>query len=291
MLPYEVGVWSGELRRADAGVVARCAAEIEQLGFTALWLPGFHGEPPGAPLTTPLAATDELIVATGILNVWDYDAQQLAETHERLEEESGDRFLLGLGVSHPVLVDREEPGRYRLPLTRMSAFLDELDAADPPVPHDEIVLAALGPRMVRLSAERTAGAHPYLTPPEHTRMAREAMGPDAYLAPEQAVLLEADPGRAREIGRAFLGRYLELPNYTANLERLGFEPTDMVDGGSDALVDAVIAWGDGDAVAARVQAHLDAGADHVCVQALGGPAGEPPRALWRDLASALGVGR
>jgi probable F420-dependent oxidoreductase len=290
MLPGRIGLWTNELRKRDPQEIADCAAEIEQLGYTAMWLPRFFGQPAPPPLHAALDATSELVVATGILSVWSYDATDVARMHVRLNEDFGGRFLLGLGISHAPIVDWKQPGRYRKPLTTMRAYLEQLDAADDPVPHDEIVLAALGPKMLQLAADSTGGAHPYFVPPEHTRIARQTIGPSAYLAPEQTVLFETDPARAREIAREFMAVYLPLPNYRNNLNRLGFGDDDLADGGNDRLVDAIVAWGDGDAIAARVQEHFDAGADHVCVQPLDGTTDEPQRGLWRTCAELLGLG-
>lgn len=291
MRPNGVGIWSLELREVEDSELAEAAAEVETLGFTALWLPRYRGDPPSPSLTAAVAATDEIAIVTAILSIWAYEAQDVAELRARLNEESGGRFLLGLGVSHPQFVDAVEAGRYRKPLSKMVEYLDRLASADPPVPADGMLLAALGPKMMRLSAERTAGAHPYATPPEHTRVGREIMGPDGWLAPHQTVLFETDPAGARDIGRVFVGSRLAMPNYASNFRRLGYGEEDMADGGSDRLVDDIVAWGDDDAIAARVQAHLDAGADHVAVQVLGGEPDVPPRELWSRVASVLGVTR
>ena len=201
-----------------------------------------------------------------------------------MSAEHGRRFLLGLGVSHAHLVDRIEGAQYERPLARMRAFLDDLDAAEVPVPVDERVIAALGPKALALAGERTAGTHPYLVTPEHTATARAALGDDAIVAPEQGLVLETDPDKARPIAREFLSRYIVAPNYTNNWRRLGFGDDDLADGGSDRLVDALIAWGDEDALAARVQAHRDAGASHVCVQVLTDQSPAFPREEWRRLA-------
>ena len=192
-----------------------------------------------------------------------------------------------MGVSHQPLVDHDAPGRYRDPLAAMGDYLDALDRATPPVPVAERLVAALGPRMLEVARLRSAGAHPYLVTPDHTRAARVVLGAAALLAPEQAVVLEGDPAVARALGRAHLAIYLGLPNYVHNLTRLGFGEDDLADGGSDRLVDAVVAWGDEARVAARVDEHRRAGADHVCVQLLTPDLRVLPRAAWRDLAAAL----
>jgi probable F420-dependent oxidoreductase len=234
-----------------------------------------------------LRGTRTLIVASGILNVWQHDPELVAAERAQLADASDGRFLLGLGISHAPIVDRDEPGRYRRPLATMRAYLESLDAAAPPVPPESRVLAALGPKMLELARERSAGAHPYLVTPEHTHRAREALGPERLLAPEQAVVLETDPDRARTLARGHLAIYLQLPNYTNNLRRLGFGDPDFAGGGSDRLVDALVAWGDEDAIVARVREHRDAGADHVCIQAVAGGGDGLPRDEWRRLAPAL----
>jgi probable F420-dependent oxidoreductase len=281
-----IGIWSPQLRHGDAGEAREAAAELDELGYTAMWIPGGSGGPVLERARLLIEATVRPVVATGILNVWMHDPREVAEAHASLALLAQGRFLLGLGVSHPQLVDREQAGRYRRPLATMRAYLDALDAQPTPVPPGERVLAALGPRMLELARERSAGAHPYFVPPEHTRVARERLGPRPLLAPEQAVVLDPDPARARATARAHVARYLELPNYTNNLLRLGFEEADLRDGGSDRLVDAVVVQGDAAAIGRRVQEHRDAGADHVCLQVLVDD-DAMPREAWRELAAAL----
>jgi probable F420-dependent oxidoreductase len=203
-----------------------------------------------------------------------------------LTQTHGDRFLLGIGVSHAPLIDSREPGRYRKPLAATRAFLDALDAADEPVPVENRVLAALGPKMLELSATRARGAHPYLVTPDHTRQAREVLGDGPLLLPEQAVLLTDNRDEARAVGTNFLRTYMALPNYANNLLRSGFTQDDL-DSISDRLLDAIIAWGDEDAVVRRIDEHKQAGADHVCVQALTADPLGFPREQWRRLAAAL----
>src|SRR3954466_1552759 len=284
------GVWSPALRgHTDRGAAADAAAELEALGYTALWMPGGPARTAFDAVGDLLRATSRVTVATGILSIWDADPEWVAAERAELHDAYDGRFLLGLGVSHAPLVDREEPGRYKRPLTAMRAFLDSLDAAAPPVLPEQRALAALGPKMLGLAAERSLGTHPYLVTPEHTRVAREAVGPSKLVAPELGVVLERDAGRAREIARGFLGVYLGLPNYTNNLLRLGFDDADFADGGSDRLVDALIAWGSEDEIAARVAEHRDAGADQVLVQVLTGEdrLAALPLPQWRALAPAL----
>ncbi len=280
------GIWSAQLRFGEPGAVADASAELDELGYSALWIPDVGGDV-FTSLRTILDATRSVVAATGILNVWMHTAEETAAGFAEISGQHPNRLLLGLGVSHAPLVDASSPGRYRAPLRTMREYLDALDAAEPPVPATARVLAALGPRMLELARDRSAGAHPYLVPPEHTRTARELLGADAVLAPEQAVVLETDPSRARELARGHLSIYLTLPNYTNNLRGLGFTEEDLADGGSDRLVDGIVVWGDEDAARARVQQHRDAGADHVAVQVVTDDFMTMPMAEWRRLATAL----
>ena len=279
-----IGIWSHAFR-GDTPDVADAARELEDLGFGALWLPGGAGGDVFGPCQRLLTATGHVVVATGILNIWAHDPGEVAEAVRGLGATFPDRFLLGLGVSHAPLVEHIG-GVYERPLEAMVAYLDALDRAPTPVAPAQRALAALGPRMLELARDRTAGAHPYLVTADHTRFAREHLGPGSLLAPEVKVVLDRDPTSARAVARQHLAIYLGLPNYTNNLRRFGFGDDDIADGGSDRLVDAVVAWGDGPAVAARVREHLDAGADHVCIQLLSAEPGLP-RAGWRDLAAAV----
>jgi probable F420-dependent oxidoreductase len=279
------GVWSSGLRlHPDRGEVVDAAAELEDLGYTALWVPGRDAEGAFDAMSELLRATRSVTVATGILSVWLHDPEYMAAERAELNDAFDGRFLLGLGVSHERLVGSDT---YKHPLAKMRAYLDSLDAAAPPVLPEERVLAALGPKMLELARDRTLGTHPYLVTPEHTRVAREAVGVERFVGPEQTVVLERDPDRARTIARTFLELYLAMPNYTNNLLRLGYSDADFEGGGSDRLVDALIAWGDEDAIAARVQEHRDAGADQVAIQVVTGDAGRLPRDEWRALAPAL----
>ena len=282
----KVGIWSGVLRRGDPGEAAEAAVELESLGFGALWIPGGAGGHVLGDSLRLMDATTRVVVATGILNIWMYEAADVAAGHAALTEQHPGRFLLGLGVSHAPAVERANQS-YTRPFSKMVDYLDQLDVASPAVPHEEMALAALGPKMLRLSAERTAGAHPYFVPPEHTAIAREALGDGPLLATEQMVVLETDAATARDIARTNIARYLDLPNYTNNLRALGFTVDDLTPPGTDRLVDAIVAWGDESAIAARVQAHLDAGADHVCVQVLLADPAAFPRTEWRAIAPAL----
>ncbi|MGH9081185.1 MAG: LLM class F420-dependent oxidoreductase [Acidimicrobiales bacterium] len=279
------GIWSAGLRYGDPAEGADAAAELEELGYTALWLPDVGGNL-FADVERLMAATRTAIVATGILNLWMHTATETAEAHARLSSELGDRFLLGIGVSHRALIDAHDQGRYQKPLAAMAAYLDGLDSAPTPVDRSSRVLAALGPKMLALARDRAAGAHAYNVTPQHTARTREALGPAGLVLPEQAVTLTRDAETARRLGREHLAIYLTLPNYTDSLLRLGFGDEDLSSGGSDKLVDALVAWGDVDAIAARVGEHRAAGADHVCVQALS-EEGALPRRAWQELAPAL----
>jgi probable F420-dependent oxidoreductase len=250
-----IGIW----RRHQEG--AEGVAELEELGYGTLWL---GGSPAAADARPFLEGTRTLTIATGILNVWGHEPVEVAAEHARLNDEFGGRFLLGIGIGHP-----EATSEYRRPVATMRAFFDGLDAAPRPVPRDQRVAAALGPRMLDLAAERSLGAHPYLTSVEHTRFARERVGPNALVAPELTVVVEEDEDRGRELARGFAGLYLQRSNYTANLLRHGFTEDDLVGGGSDRLIDAVVPHGSAERIAEAVQAHLDAGADHVCLQPVG----------------------
>jgi probable F420-dependent oxidoreductase len=216
-----------------------------------------------------------------------HEAEEAATQYHDLVGRYGPRFLVGIGVSHAPLIDRKGPGTYVKPLAKMRDYLDALDRAEHPLPTDARVLAALGPKMLELARDRAGGAHPYLANSDHTRFARERLGPGRLLAPEQPVVLETDAARARELAREHLATYLGLPNYVTNLFRLGFTEEDVREGGSDRLVDSIVAWGDEGAIAARVQAHRDAGADHVCIQLLTGDRSALPLEGWRRLADAL----
>jgi probable F420-dependent oxidoreductase len=280
-----IGVWAAQLRSRDRGRVREIAAAIEDIGYDAAWVPGGAGGDLLGDVDAALDATRRITVATGILNIWAHDAAEVAAWHAGVRERHPGRMLLGLGASHGSLVDG-----YRKPLSAMRGYLDALDAAPDPVPAEQRVLAALGPKMLELAATRSGGAHPYLVTAEHTRVARAALGPGPLLAPELKVVLDTDPARAREIARAHLASYLELPNYTRNLLRTGFTEADLADGGSDRFVDGVVAHGDTAAVVRRAREHLDAGADHVCVQVLTAQRREVPIDAWRDLAPALSDG-
>lgn len=279
-----VGLWTGPAAWDGTNPEHREAVtEVEDLGYGALWIGGADRDLELLPRL--LSASTSLVIATGIVSVWAISPADIAATYHRIARRYPDRFLLGLGSSHAVAV--EPTGQtYARPYSKLAGFLDELDALTDPVPHADLALAALGPRTIALAGARTAGAHPYLTTPRHTASARELLGQGPLLAPEQKVVLESDPATARGVARDGIGRYLQLPNYVNNLRREGFGDDDLAEGGSDRLVDALVAWGDPDAVARRVTEHHEAGADHVCLQVLHDAPGLP-RAEWRALAATL----
>src|SRR5262249_5940377 len=280
-----VGIWSSQLRYGDPSETADAAAELDELGFSALWIPDVGG-PVFDAVGRLLAATKRAVAATGILNLWMHSADEVAESYAALTTEHGDRFLLGIGVSHAPLIDANEPGRYRKPLAATASFLDGLDAAPRPVPTDRRVLAALGPKMLALSATRAAGAHPYLVTPDHTAAARSALGAGPLLLPEQTVILCDSADEAHRIGTDWLRAYLALPTYANNLLRSGFSEDDLAQV-SDRLFDAIIAWGDEGAIMRRVAEHRSAGADHVCVQVVTADPRAFPREQWRRIAAAM----
>lgn len=286
-----LGVWTFAFELQPAARVREVAAEIESFGYRALWIPEAVGREAFSHAALLLSATRRIVVATGIANVWARDAMTMAAAQKTLAEAFPDRFLLGMGVSHVPLVEGLRGHEYKRPLSFMRSYLDAMDrapfqAVGPPT-RPQRVLGALHPKMLALAAKRADGAHPYFVPPEHTARARGILGHGPLLAPEQAIVLERDATKARAIARAHMATYLALPNYTNNLRSLGFADDDLAGGGSDRLVDAIVAWGDVDAARARVRAHHDAGADHVCIQVLSPDPRTLPLAEWRTLASAL----
>jgi probable F420-dependent oxidoreductase len=289
------GVWTGAFAVAGAAAARPAAAEIERLGYACIWYPEGLGTREsltnGAVL---LGATERIRVASGITNIWGRDPVAAANAARVLDDAFAGRFLLGLGVSHPRQVD-PRGHVYSRPVARMRAYLDGLDddpfvspdgtsARRPPVPR---VLAALRAPMLRLARERAQGAHTFLVPVEHTRRARELLGPDRLLVPEQKVMLEVDPRAARERARLALGWYLDTPNYLDNLRTLGFDDADFAQGGSDRLVDRLVAWGDEERIVGRLRDHLDAGADQVAIQPLGDGSDRFGLDVLRALAPAL----
>ncbi|WP_028463748.1 LLM class F420-dependent oxidoreductase [Nocardia sp. 348MFTsu5.1] len=281
----KVGIWGAGLRFGDPVEAAESAAELEELGFGSLWVPD-GGGPIFDAVNNLLGATRTAVVATGILNLWMHEPEYVVDGYASVTAAYPDRFLLGIGVGHAPVVDKlRDPGTYRRPIASTAAFLDELDKGHPPIPVDGRILAALGPKMLSLAAERTGGVHPYLVTPEHTGLAREAVGPDKLVLPEQTVILCSTADEARAIATEWLRDYLEFPNYANSLLRLGFTPEDLKTL-SDRLFDAMVVWGGEEKIKARIDEHVAAGADQVCVQVLTGKE-ELPREQWRRLAAAL----
>ena len=286
-----IGIWTAQFDYQPAAKLREAAAEVEQLGFGAIWFPESVGRESLTHAALLLGATNRIVIATGIANIYARDAVTMAAGQKTLAEAYPGRFLLGLGVSHIPLVEQIRGHSYGKPVPTMRQYLDRMDQAPyravPSTVSSVRVLAALGPQMLHLARERAGGAHPYFVPPEHTARAREILGKGPLLAVEQAVVLETDATKAREIARAHTSRYLALPNYVNNLRRLGFGDADFGDNGSDRLVDALVAWGDMAAVIDRVRAHQSAGADHVCIQVLPAEPQALPIRQWREVASAL----
>jgi probable F420-dependent oxidoreductase len=272
----KIGIWTTyrQIGEENAGEAARL---VENCGYGTFWLGGSPRLPAVRPL---LEATERLVVGTAIVNIWAYEPEQLAAEHAALARDFPDRLVVGIGVGHP-----EATSDYSRPLAAMRAFLDGLDAAAEPLPAEHRCLAALGPKMLDLSGERTRGAIPYFVPASHTADARERLGPGPLLAPEIACALDSDPVSGRAAARRYAETYLRLGNYTSNLLKHGFTEQDLDGGGSDRLIDAVVPHGNAEQIAAAARAHLDAGADHVALQ----PVGEPgiPRQGWRAVAAAL----
>jgi probable F420-dependent oxidoreductase len=267
----KIGVWTW-LDVLSASESADFARHIESLGYSALWVPEAIGRDPFALCAHLAAATERLVLATGIANIYARDPMAMRAAQETLAELSGGRFVLGLGVSHAPMVQGVRGHDYGKPVSTMRGYLELMGKAtfagrraDEPAP---IVIGALREKMLGLAASATAGAHPYFVTPEHTRRAREILGDGPILAPEQKVLLETDPEKARAVGRANMQMYLQLPNYQNNLRWLGYGDEDFADGGSERLVDAIVAWGDAEAIQKRIAEHHAAGADHVCIQPL-----------------------
>jgi probable F420-dependent oxidoreductase len=286
-----VGAWTFDIERLTAVAAREYARELEGLGITALWIPESLGSKEiFAHAGLLLASSEHLVIASGIANIWARDATAMANGHRALTEAYPGRFLLGIGVSHAPTV-KLRGASYEKPIETMRRYVDAMDKApytgaapsEPPAR----VLAALGPLMLRLAAERAIGAHPYFVPIEHTTIARKELGVGRLLAVEQAAVLSTDPTVARTTARKHMKRYLSLDNYANNLRRLGWGDADLANDGSDALVDAIVVWGDAQKIRARVETHLANGADHVCVQVLRADLAAHPLADWRALAPAL----
>ena len=277
-----VGIWSMELRFGDPGAAADAAAELDDAGWGALWFPGGHGGDVFGNSERLLNATKRAAIATGILNLWFHEPAEVADWWQGLPDGQRARMFLGIGVSHAARIGEA----WAKPVEVTREYIGKIAAAG--LPAEAMCLAALGPKMLELARDKTAGAHPYLVPPEHTVQARTILGPGKVLAVEQGVVLEHDPARARELARGALEHYTRLPNYCNNWLRLGYSEDDIATM-SDRLVDAIFVWGGVEEIAARVKAHHDAGADHVCLQVATGAGLDlgPARMVWRELAAAL----
>lgn len=286
-----IGGWSFALQRLSAAEAGAAARRLESLGYPVIWIPESIGSKElFSHAAILLAATERIVVASGIANIHARDPMAMANGAKALGEACPGRFVLGIGVSHAPSVETRG-GTYGRPLEAMREYLDAMAAAqyagpepDPPVP---LVLAALGPRMLELAAERADGAHPYFVPVEHTPFARQHLGPEPFLVVEQTAVLTTDPAEGRRVGRAFARNYLALPNYATNLRRLGWDDEDLAGEGSDDLIDAVVVSGDVDAIVSRVRAHLEAGADQVCLQLRAERSSDPVLAGYAELSAAL----
>jgi probable F420-dependent oxidoreductase len=268
------GIWTTYRALGDENVGPACRL-AEELGFGAIWLGGSPQLPALRPM---LEATERVTIATGIVNVWNYEPAKLAEEFWEIEADHPGRVLLGIGIGHP-----EATSVYEKPLAKMTHFFDGLDEAERPVPRDRRCAAALGPKMLELSYDRSLGTHPYFVPVAHTRAARGQLGPDALVAPELACVVGEDPGR--EAARKYAQLYLGLTNYTSNLLRLGYHEDDIAGGGSDRLIDAIVPQGSAEHIASVARAHVEAGADHVCLQTVG--VSGIPTEQWTALAREL----
>jgi probable F420-dependent oxidoreductase len=287
----QIGAWTFDIERLTAAAAREYVRELAGLGVRALWIPESLGSKEVfAHAGLLLAASDRLVIATGIANMWARDATAMANGQRTLAEAYPGRFLLGVGVSHAPVV-KMRGASYDKPVDSMARYLEAMDKAPftgvAPTEPPGRVLAALGPRMLRLAAERAIGAHPYFVPVEHTALARKELGAGPLLAVEQAAVLAKDPAVARATARKHMKRYLALENYANNLRRLGWSGADLANDGSDALVDAIVVWGDAGAIRARVATHLANGADHVCLQVLRSDLAAHPLTEWRALAPAL----
>lgn len=277
-----IGIWSLELRFGDPGEAGEAVAELDELGYGAIWFPGGVGGNVTGDFSRLLNATKRATLATGIINIWKHEPQEIADWWHGLSDDHKKRALLGIGISHGPLIG-ETWGK---PIAVTRDWVERLIALG--VPADSQCIAALGPKMVALSGEITAGAHPYLVTPEHTATARKILGPGKLLAPEQGVVLESDPQVARDLARGAVDHYRALPNYRTNWHRLGIDDAD-IEAMSDSFIDKIFAWGGTEQIAERVKAHLDAGADHVCLQVIApqGAGMAKQREAWRALAAAL----
>jgi probable F420-dependent oxidoreductase len=288
----QVGAWTFLLDVQPVAKAQEVAAEIEELGYGAVWTPEAVGRDALMNAELLLSATKRIVVGTGIAQIYGRDAVTMNAGWQTVSEVHPGRFVLGMGVSHQPMIEGLRGQEYKPPLTAMREYLDQMDAAmyvvPPPSEPPTRVLAALGPKMLELARDKAAGAHPYNVTPEHTAKAREVLGADRILAPEQMIVLETDAAKAREVARATLAIYFPgLPNYANSVRRLGFTEEDLTPPLSDRLVDALVAWGDVEAIRSRVKEHHDAGADHVAVQVLPGDDPDYVLGVYRELAPAL----
>lgn len=283
-----LGVWTTELRFGDSPETREAVAELDDLGFGAVWLPGLDGAGILEAVERQLQATTRLAVATGVIGVWGYDAAHLAAEHARLQADYGHRFLLGLGISNEEAAQRIGGRNTFRPIAEMSVYLDALDAAQPSVDVADRVLAAMGPQMVDLAVHRTLGTHPFLVTPDYCAKTRSAIGEENLLAPYLPVVFTRDRHDAHAAARQWLGQFIGMPSYNSCLRTQGFTDDDLTDGPSERLIDAITAWGDLDAIAARVHAYYGAGANHVALHVLGA-ATELPLREWRELAAIADV--
>jgi probable F420-dependent oxidoreductase len=283
-----LGVWTTELRFGDSAESSDAAAELDDLGFGAIWLPGLDGAGILEAVERQLRATKRIAVATGVIGIWGHDATHLAAEHARLQADYGRRVLLGLGISNSEAAQGLGGRDSFRPIAEMSAYLDALDAAQPSVGVSDRILAAMGPQMVALAVRRSLGTHPFLVTPDYCAKARSVIGKDKLLAPYLPVVLTSDRDEAHAAASRWLGQFIGMPSYNSSLRTQGFTDVDLTDGPSERLIDAVTAWGDLDAIAERVGAYRDAGADHVALHVLGA-ATEYPRREWRELATIDGL--
>ena len=289
-----VGIWSFDLDLQPMTKAQETAVELEELGFRCVWVPEAVGREPFASCGLLLSATKNLTMATGIASMYARSATTMAAGWKTLTERFGERFLLGIGASHQHLAEKIHQNKYVRPYSAMISYLDSMDQAvffaAPPVTAPRRVLAALGPKMLKLSAQRGLGAHPYFVPVEHTLGAREILGKDALLAPEIAVVFDTNAETARATARKHMLTYNRLPNYANNLLRLGYSQDDIAGSDkmpSDKMVDAIVAWGTLETIVERINEHLDAGANHVSVQVLSNQNGVLPMMQWRELATTI----
>lgn len=276
-----IGIWSAALRNSESAATA--AKELEQLGYGALWFPGGAREGVTEHITGLLEATQRVPIATGILSIWTNPAADATRDYFNWEKRFPGRFLLGIGISHSHVVERAGL-TYAKPMQKLRSYLDELDAQSPSVPIERRVIASLGPKSLQLSRDRAGGTHPYFVPVSHTKVARESVGPGKLVATEVMVALETDADKARALARQHMATYLSAPNYATNLLRLGYSQSDLDNGGSDRIVDDIVAWGTPERILERIHEHHAAGADHVCIQVLNQDRRAPALDEWRTLA-------